>query len=465
MAQERVTRRIAAILVADVAGYSQMMERDELGSLAALKAHRRELIDGSIAKNEGRIVKLMGDGALVEFASVVDAVTCAAEIQTGMAARNAEVPVARRIAFRIGIHLGDIIVDGDDIYGDGVNVAARLEGLAEPGGICVSQQAFDQIASKLDLGFVDLGEQHVKNIARPVHVYRVDLSATAASATAAENLHQDIRFCTARDGTLIAYSTLGDGPPLVKTANWLNHLEYDLQSPVWRHLIHAFASDRRLVRYDARGNGLSDWNVDDISFEAFVSDLETVVDAAGLERFPLFGVSQGCAVSIAYAVRHPERVSGLVLYGGFVRGRTRRGSAIDAEREAALRTLMQHGWGQENPAFRQIFTSLFIPDASPQQMKSFNELQRMTTSPENAVRLRQAVDEIDVTQLAPQLRVPTLVLHCRDDAVQPFEEGRRMATAIPGARFVALEGRNHLILENEPAWPRFQAEVRQFLNA
>ena len=287
-------------------------------------------------------------------------------------------------------------------------------------------------------------------------------SAGGAEA-AAGGLRQEIHFCTASDGVRIAYAAVGKGPPLVKAANWLNHLEYDWQSPIWSHLLRAIAARYRLIRYDERGNGLSDWDVGDISFEAFVRDLESVVDANGLKRFPLLGISQGCAVSIAYTVRHPERVSQLVLYGGYARGRCRRGQQGEVEQADALLTLMRQGWGQENPAFRQIFTSLFIPDATPEQAHWFNDLQRMTTSPENAVRIRRTLDEIDVVGLLPDIRVPTLVLHCRNDAVQPFEEGRRMAAGIPGSHFVALEGSNHLILEHEPAWPRLLDEVTRFL--
>ena len=276
---------------------------------------------------------------------------------------------------------------------------------------------------------------------------------------------QEVQFCTAPDGVRIAYAAVGTGPPLVKTANWLNHLEYDWQGPIWSHLLRAMAARYRLVRYDERGNGLSDWDVGDISLEAFVSDLETVVDASGLDRFALLGISQGCAVSIAYAVRHPERVTRLVLYGGYARGRRRRGGQAEIEQADALLTLMRQGWGQENPAYRQIFTSHFIPEATAEQAHWFNELQRMTTTPENAVRIRRALDEIDVSGALPHVRVPTLVLHCRNDAVQPFEEGRRMAAGIAGSRFVALEGRNHLILEHEPAWARFREEVTHFLES
>jgi DNA-binding winged helix-turn-helix (wHTH) protein/pimeloyl-ACP methyl ester carboxylesterase len=277
------------------------------------------------------------------------------------------------------------------------------------------------------------------------------------------SLRQEVHFCTSSDGVRIAYAEVGQGPPLVKAANWLNHLEYDWQSPIWSHLLHAIATKHRLIRYDARGNGLSDWEASDISFEASVHDLECVVEAARLEQFPLFGISQGCAISIAYAVRHPERVSRLVLYGGFARGRRKRGSPKEIEQADALMTLMREGWGQENPAFRQIFTSLFIPGGTAEQMQWFNDLQRITTSPENAVRIRRSLDDIDVSDLLPRVAAPTLVLHCRNDAVQPFEEGRRLAVGIPGARFVALEGRNHLILEGEPSWTRLLDEISDFL--
>ena len=310
-------------------------------------------------------------------------------------------------------------------------------------------------------------KHELKNIARPVRVFRIDFGGghreAGDTAGPPPKVQQEIRFCTAADEVRIAYSTIGQGPPLVKAANWLNHLEYDWQSPVWRHVLRALAQDHLLVRYDERGTGLSDRDVDDISFEAFVRDLETVADTVNLDRFPILGISQGCAVAIAYAVRHPERVSRLVLYGGFASGWARRG-APNPVAEAML-TLMREGWGQHNPAFRQVFTSLFIPEGTPEQMQAFNDLQRITMSPEDAARIRQATGELDVSHLLPSVDVPTLVLHVRDDAMVPFEEGRRMAAMIPGARFVALEGQNHLLLEDEPAWPRFLEEVGNFLRS
>lgn len=481
MAEAQVTRRLAAVLAADIAGFSRLMEHDEVGTLRALKAHRRELIDPGVARHHGRIVKTTGDGMLAEFASVIDAVSCAVAVQRGMVARNAGTDEARRIVFRVGINVGDIIIDGDDIFGDGVNVAARLETLCEPGGLCISRSANDQIRDKLSLAFADLGEQTVKNISRSVGVFGLtagDIAAlpddmlpengAGADASArpahAHMLQQQIGFCTAPDGAQIAYATVGSGPPLVKAPNWMTHLEYEWTSPIYRHLLEELARGHSFIRFDQRGNGLSDWDVADISFDAFVADLETVVDTLALERFPLVGISQGCAISIAYAVRHPERVSHLVLYGGFARGPYMRGQAA-RERAEAMLVLIRQGWGQDNPAFRQMFTSAFVPDATKEQMEWFNELERISSSPENAARIRDAVGKFDVASLLAQVTAPTLVLHCRSDAIVPFDEGRRMAAMIPGARFVALEGNNHLILEHTPAWPRFVEELRSFLGA
>lgn len=277
------------------------------------------------------------------------------------------------------------------------------------------------------------------------------------------DIKQEIKYCRTHDGVRLAYATAGSGPPLVKSANWLNHLEYDWESPVWQHVVRGLARKHTLVRYDARGNGLSDWDVETLSLDAWVSDLETVVDAAGAKRFPLLGVCQGCAISIAYAVRHPERVSHLILYGGFALGEAKR-SPGDRERQVAEATLTRHYWGLNNPAFRQMFTTQFIPDATQEQADHFNELQRRTTSPECAARYLEAEGNFDVTELLGKVTVPTLVMHARADAVVPFEVGRSMSAGIPGAKFVPLQGQNHLFLEHEAASERFFEELELFLN-
>jgi DNA-binding winged helix-turn-helix (wHTH) protein/pimeloyl-ACP methyl ester carboxylesterase len=279
-----------------------------------------------------------------------------------------------------------------------------------------------------------------------------------------QELRQEIQFCQTSDGVRLAYAEVGEGPPLVKAANWLVQLEYDWQNPIWAGLFRALTAHHRLVRYDERGTGLSDREVDDISFEAFVRDLESAVDAAGLDRFALFGASRGCAVCIAYAARHPERVSRLVLYGGYSRGRNRLGSEAETAQADALLTLFRQGFAPENRAVRQMLKYSQFPGGTPEQLQWFNDLQQAVTSPENALRIRQATFDIDVSPLLSQVKAPTLVLHSRDDPAVPFEEGRRIAAGIPGSRFVALDSPNHLILEGEPSWPRLRDDIRNFLN-
>jgi len=273
-------------------------------------------------------------------------------------------------------------------------------------------------------------------------------------------LHE-VRFCRTSDDARIAYAAVGEGPPLVWAAHWLSHLSHSWESPVWRHWTQEFARDHCFVHYDERGNGLSDWDKPDFSLEAFVRDLEAVVDTLGLERFALIGSSKGGPTSIAYAARHPQRVSHLVLYGTFAHRRQDDGS--DRARREAMIALIRQGWAQDNPAFRQLLTSLFLPDATRAEMDWFNDLQRLSASAENAARLLQAVGSFNVVDLLPHVSVPTLVLHCREDAAVPFEQGRLIASRIPSARFVALEGRNHILLPRDPAWANFVDEVRGFL--
>jgi pimeloyl-ACP methyl ester carboxylesterase/DNA-binding CsgD family transcriptional regulator len=275
---------------------------------------------------------------------------------------------------------------------------------------------------------------------------------------------QHIRLCTVSDGVRIAYATCGSGPPIIKAANWLSHLELDFTSPVWSHLIVELCSGHTLIRYDQRGCGLSDRDVAEISFAAWMRDLETVVEASGLERFPLLGISQGASIAIAYAVAHPERVTHLVLHGGYARGRLKR-SCDPAQREEAemLVKLAELGWGKQNPAFRQFFTTQFIPGGTPEQHHWFNELERLTTTPHNAARIMRVFNEIDVVDLLPRVQCPTLVLHATGDARVPFDESRLLAGQIPGARFVPLESDNHVMLEFDPAWQRWRDEVRAFL--
>jgi pimeloyl-ACP methyl ester carboxylesterase/DNA-binding CsgD family transcriptional regulator len=281
---------------------------------------------------------------------------------------------------------------------------------------------------------------------------------------------QHIRFCTTDDDVRIAYATSGEGSPLVRIAGWLTHLDLDWESLIWSHWFDALSRGHQLVRFDARGIGLSDRDVDEISLEGWVRDLEAVVDDLEIDRFPLVGVSQGCSTAIAYAARHPDRVSRLVLYGGYVLAPLAPGAQCDPteqedgkRRAETLAKLIDIGWGQAASAFQRFFANLFIPGASEEQKRWLATLQRRTVDPPMAARLWQAFNRIDVRHLAPQISAPTLVLHTRGDAVIPFEAGRRLAALIPDARFVSLDGENHILLPDEPAWDRFISELHGFL--
>lgn len=270
-----------------------------------------------------------------------------------------------------------------------------------------------------------------------------------------------IRFCTAADGARLAYAQHGSGPPLVRVATWLTHLESDWDSPVWHHWVQRLGETHTVLRYDERGCGLSDPQVGVLSVDTWVGDLEAVVDAAGLDRFDLLGVSQGAAIAVAYAARHPERVSTLVLYGGYARGRQLRGQQ---EQEDALVAAIRAGWTTQDPAFRHVFSMLFLPNGTPEQMAWYDELLRATTSVDSAVELFRARGAVDVVDSTAAVQAPTLVMHAGGDRVVPVEEGRLLATLIPGSRLVLLDSENHILLADEPAWEQFLSALDGFLD-
>lgn len=275
---------------------------------------------------------------------------------------------------------------------------------------------------------------------------------------------QEITFCRTKDGVNLAVGCAGQGIPLVRPSFWMTHLEYDWENPVRGPLWHFLADRFRLVRYDGRGLGLSDRDVADMSFGAFEHDLETVVDALKLRRYAVLGISQGAATAIAHAARHPERVSKLIIVGGYARGRYRRDSEKESELGKAFLTIMREGWGDENSALFRIFSSAYLPGASPEQIRWFADFQRVSSSAETAIRLRQAVDEIDLSDLLPNVSTPSLVMHSRRDNVVPFDEGRRVAASIPNAKFVSLETENHIPIPSEPAWPTLLESIESFLS-
>jgi len=287
----------------------------------------------------------------------------------------------------------------------------------------------------------------------------------SAAPTSSDAARQQIHFTTTKDDVRIAYATVGDGPPLVRAAHWITHLEYDWQSPVWRHWLEGLARGRTLIRYDERGCGLSDHDPDEITLDSFVLDLETVVDTMELDRFPLLGVSQGGAVAVTYAARHPERVSHLILVGAYARGRRARAETDDERRAADLQLdMVRLGWGSEDPSMRVAFAPSFMPDAPPELWSQFGTLMRRTTSATSAARVMAATSSIDVTDFATQIRCPTVIFHATGELRIPFDEARALASLIPGSLLIPLESRNHLMRADEPAWSVFLDELDHFLN-
>jgi pimeloyl-ACP methyl ester carboxylesterase len=273
---------------------------------------------------------------------------------------------------------------------------------------------------------------------------------------------QQIGFCRAADGTRLAYAVHGSGPPLVVVSCWLSHLQHDWQSPVWRHFLDQLGDIATVIRYDERGFGMSDWKVDDFSIEARLADLEAVLAASGFDRFALLGMSGGSAVAMAYAIAYPERVSRLILYGT-VCGEPLMRTPDETAVEETYRSMIRVGWAKDDPEFRRVFTTRFIPDATEEQMRWFDDLQRMSTSPANAVASRIARQQVDIADELHRITAPTIVLQAVGDRSTTFDNGVRVSAEIPGARLVPLESRNHILLGDEPAWRIFIDEVTTFL--
>lgn len=338
-------------------------------------------------------------------------------------------------------------------------IAARVNAARRAVGDSGEQQRWIRTVARKGFRFVgDVREEPTAEAQSAPAGAAVRQAATHASRD------QQITFCRTKDGVNLAVACVGQGKPIVRVSHWMTHVQYDWQSPIRTPLLHFLADRYRLIRYDCRNNGLSDWDVPDVSFDALQHDLETVVDALGLRSYALLGASQGAPISIAHAVRYPERVSRMVLHGGYALGHSKRGSRKGFDMKAYL-NLMREGWGDEHSAFQKMLSTVYLPNASAEQIKWLADLQRVASSPENTVKLRSVFDEIDVVELLPKVSVPTLVMHCRYDNLVPFEEGRRLATLIPNAKFVALESENHVPQSGEPAWPKFIGELEVFLSA
>ncbi|WP_235930493.1 alpha/beta fold hydrolase [Sulfitobacter sediminilitoris] len=463
--RSKMERRLAAVLVADMVGYSRLIERDEINTLNRQKQHRRELIDPEIERNRGRIVKTTGDGMIAEFASARDAARCAIDIQIGMAGREESHDADNRIQYRVGINIGDVIFDGDDMFGDGVNVAARLESLAEPGGVCISDIVHQTISDGLNETFRDLGSQRIKNISRPIRVWQWAMNQPKQLESPVLSQGQKVRFCSSEDGTQIAWARVGEGAPVLRAPHWMSHLEYEWNNPLFGPFINRFAKATAYHRFDQRGNGLSDRHITNISIAAIRQDMEAVVAAAGLDRFALFAASQGAGFAVDYAARYPEKVTCIVFLGGYLRGSLARKCPEQEKFYNLSRQMIEDGWGSPNPIYRHFFTSGFAPDCDAGTLSMFDELQRVATDTGDALRLFDMLSNFDFKDQAEGLRVPTLVLHARGDRRAPVEEGRLIARTIPGAEFIELPGNNHMLTEGMPDFDQFFEHALPFIRA
>ena len=461
-------RKLLAVVVADMVGFSRLVENDEISILSRQKEYFNEIIKPEIEKFHGEIIKTTGDGFLATFASSLDAVESSTNIQKTINLREQTQSNDKRIWFRIGINVGDVVLDDGDIFGNSVNIASRLESIADAGDVCITSDIFQNIKNLKSFEISHLGEQHLKNISQKVDVYKIKINHQEINQNKENELlteaNQEIRYCSSKDNTIIAYAKVGNGPPLLKAPNFMSSLEHDWRSPIWMHLYRFLAEGHTLVRFDQRGNGSSDLEPLEITFNSFVEDMEAVVNESKIDKFPILGVSQGCAVSIAYAIRNPNKVSHLILIGGFSRGKGQRGDPSYQEKSKMEQTMILSGWENENPAFRQYFTSTMIPEGSKEQMDAFNNVMKVATSAKNALRIQTTNDQIDVSDLLPLIDVPTIIFHSIDDARVPISESKFMAANIKNSRFVPLKGKNHVLLETDKDWNLFKDEVTKFLN-
>ena len=418
-------RKLLAVVAADMVGFSRLIEDDEINLLSRQKNQLNTIIKPEIENYNGEIIKTTGDGFLAIFPSALDAVQCSISIQNGIYENELDNANDKRIRFRIGIHVGDVVLDDGDIFGNTVNIASRLESIADAGNICITNDVYQSIKNLKPLDIENIGEQFLKNISQKVQVYKINILEGDIKKIQENHLlteaNQETRFCSSFDGTIIAYASIGKGTPFLKAPNFVSSLEHDWRNPMWTHMYRFLAKEYTLYRFDQRGNGLSDLDPENINFESFVKDMEAVVNNSQINKFPIFGISQGCSVSIAYAHKYPEKVTHLILVGGYARGRAKRGNSDYKEKFELEKNMILNGWENENPAFRQFFSSTMIPDGTKEQMNSFNNVMKVSTSAKNAVKIISANDQIDVSRLLPKLNIPTIIFHIKNDA-RPISE-------------------------------------------
>ncbi|MEM7194139.1 MAG: alpha/beta fold hydrolase [Pseudomonadota bacterium] len=465
MSRHSPYERLAAILVADVVGYGSFMGENQSQVLSDLEKIREKIIEPVIASCNGNFIKQTGDGYLIEFPSSADALTCATTWQSRVQLESGSFSELD-ILFRIGVNIGEVIFSDNDIYGDAVNIAARLESICPPGKVCVSDLVKQSLSSHPEFLFSNFGSHELKNIKSPIETF-IATSNEPDSQSAKSGLSRanqsEVSYSLSADGTSIAHATVGSGYPLVIAGFWMTHLEWDWDSPSYRSYLEELSKHYQIIRYDQRGNGMSDWDNVDIQFERMVDDIECVIDQYDHGSVAILGISQGASVAIGYANRYPERVSHLVLYGGYARGRRKRNNQKDHEESIALVNLIRHGWGAENPAFRQTLTSLFMPEATRDEANWFKNFPKACGPAEKMSLFREVFDEMDISSLLSTATVPTLIAHCDGDSIAPLSEGKYLASRIPNARFTKFQSKNHTMFGNEKDFPKLIKNICEFV--
>ena len=465
--------KLAVILHCDIVDSTALVTIDERLAHERIQVVFKRLAE-IISAHGGTTHELRGDALLAEFDRASDAVAAALTFQDSNSAFNQKLEDDVKPDARIGVALGEVVIADSTLTGTGVVLAQRLEQLAGVGNVVIQGAVKEAIPHRLPFEYEFLGEQSLKGFDEPVRAFTVNLiegesiSPPEGLKTSASEIgladQSPVQYCSSPDGVSIAHTKVGEGYPLVAVGSWMTHLEEDWANPMWGHYLSNLARDFSVIRYDQRGNGMSDWDNVDISFDTMVDDLKAVIDCYDCEKVALFGPSQAASVSIAYAQQYPEKVSHLILYGAYARGRCKRGNPEGIEESKALVTLIRQSWGRDNPVVRQMITSLFMPDATQEETIWFNEFQKTCGPGENIAKFREIFDDIDVSHLLANVSVPTLVVHCVGDSVAPLAEGKLFASRIPGAKFVTLNSRSHMVLENDPEFPRLLHSVRDFLN-
>jgi len=465
--------KLAVILHCDIVGSTALVMKDErLAHDRIRDAFKR--LSKVISAHSGTTHEIRGDALLAEFERASDAVTAALAFQHSNSAFNQNLEDDVKPDARIGIALGEVVIADSTLTGTGVVLAQRLEQLAGVANVVIQGAVKETIPHRLPFEYEFLGEQSLKGFDEPVRAFTVKLiegesiSPAETPKTSASKIgladQSPVQYCSSPDGVRIAYAEVGEGYPLVAVGSWISHLEEDWSNPMWGHYLSNLAQDFTVIRYDQRGNGMSDWDNVDISFDRMVDDLKAVIDCYAYEKVALFGPSQAASVSIAYAQQYPEKVSHLILYGAYARGRCKRGNPEGIEESKALVTLIRQSWGQDNPMVRQMMTSLFMPDATQEETSWFNDFQKTCGPGENLARFRELFDDMDVSNLLAEISIPTLVVQCVGDSIAPLPEGKLIASRIPGAKLVTLNSRSHMVFENDPEFPRLLHSVRDFLN-